>query len=200
MVKRAAVLIFLNGFEARTINRNGDLVVGRVQVFLGALCHLFFQLGRFGGLRRHLDFVQARRANMSWLQVSVELLDLAAQFPIGGQDELLVFLHLLADFDGFGAFPLYVLLGRLDLLYGAELTNGRERLLGVGLAHLLGKVVVLDLFYFGLQVQLVPDLRILVKAGVAHRQLLVFDGYGLDATLKLLRLDESGGVHKFMHR
>ena len=70
----------------------------------------------------------------------------------------------------------------------------------MGLAHLRSKIVVSDLFYSGLQVQLVPDLRILVKAGVAHRQLLVFDGYGLDTTLKLLRLDESGGVHKFMHR
>lgn len=110
-----------------------------------------------------------------------------------------MFLYLLADFDGFGAFPLDVLRGRLDLLNGAELTYGRERLLGVRLAHLLSDVVILDLFYSGLQVQLVPDLRILVKAGVPHRQLLVLDRYGLDATLKLLRLDEPGGVHKFMH-
>ena len=70
----------------------------------------------------------------------------------------------------------------------------------MGLAHLCGKIVVSDLFYSGLQVQLVPDLWILVKAGVAHRQLLVFDGYGPDATLKLLWLDEPGGVHNFMHR
>ena len=80
-----------------------------VQIF-GAL---FFQLVHFGGLRLHLDFVLARRATPR-LQLSVELLDLAAQFPIGRQDELLMFLHLLADFDGFGALPLDVLLGRLD--------------------------------------------------------------------------------------
>ena len=79
-----------------------------VQIF-GAL---FFQLGHFAGLRLRLD-VLARRANPR-LQLFVELLDLAAQFPIGRQDELLVFLHLLADFDRFGALPLDVLLGRLD--------------------------------------------------------------------------------------
>ena len=70
----------------------------------------------------------------------------------------------------------------------------------MGLAHLLlCKIVVLYLLHFGLQAQLVPDLRTLVKASVAHRQFLVFDGNGLDAGLKLLWLDESGSVHKFMH-
>ena len=193
--------LFLHWFETWTINRYGDLVLGTIQIF--RVLQLFvgsYILVNFGSNGwSHFDFVvDAWRTNFR-LQISLELLDFAAQFAVGREDEFLVLLYLFADFDGFSAFSLHVFFGRLDLLNGAELADGGERLFGVGLAHLRGNIIILQLFYSGLQVQLVPHLRILVEAGVAHGQLLVFDGNGLDATLKLPGLHESSSVHKLMH-
>ena len=114
--------LVLNRLEARTVNRNGDLqVAGAFQIF-GLLFFKVAQLRRLI-LRLNLNFIQSRRRANPWLQISVELLDPAAQFPIGCEYEVLVLLYLLADFERFGASSLDLLFGRLDFLYCAEFTD-----------------------------------------------------------------------------